>query len=137
MIRKRFQVWHKDGDNFTHVANVRTGNLIGALVFTLNRKDAPWQDYPEVEALVKDARSTTFGDRIVDPDGLAYSIHNFSGVGAGFREADSPAGDTRARFANLLRGKTDARSGLDRLLSEASERVEPQPNERERGGRDL
>jgi hypothetical protein len=39
----------------------------------------------------------------VNPDGLAYSIHNFSGVGAGFKEADSPAGDMRAKFAAVLK----------------------------------
>ncbi len=124
MIRKQFQVWHKDGDGFTHVANVRTGNLLGALVFTLDPKGGRWQDNPEVEAIVKDARNTTFGDRIVNPDGLAYSIHNFSGVGAGFKEADSPAVDMRARFADVLHVKVD-------------ERDKPQTKERERGGREI
>lgn len=100
---KQFQVWHKDDEGFTHVANVRTGNLLGALVFTLSPKGGHWQDNPEVDALVKNARSTTFGDRIVSPDGLAYSIHNFSGIGAGFKAADHP--DVRARFSELLRSR--------------------------------
>jgi hypothetical protein len=134
VIRKQFQVWHKDGDRFTHVANVRTGNLLGAMVFTLNPKGGHWQDNPEVEALVRDARNTTFGDRIVNPDGLAYSIHNFSGVGAGFREADSPAGDTQARFASLLHGQRSNRSDFGRLLDEAGERGKTQSREPERGG---
>lgn len=100
---RQFQVWHKDGESFTHVANVRTGNLLGALVFTLSPKDGHWQDNPEVEALVKNARATTFGDRIVNPDGLAYSIHNFSGVGAGFMAADPP--NLKARFSEILKSK--------------------------------
>jgi len=125
MTRKQFQVWHKDGDGFTHVANVRTGNLLGALVFTLDPKGGRWQDNPEVEAIVRDARNTTFGDRIVNPDGLAYSIHNFSGVGAGFKEADSPAGDMRAKFAAMLHGKTDERSGTQtRSREKESEGIE-------------
>ncbi len=124
MAIRKFQVWHKDGDGFTHVANVRTGNLLGALVFTLDPKGGRWQDNPEVEAIVKDARNTTFGDRIVNPDGLAYSIHNFSGVGAGFKEADSPAGDMRARFAEVLRMKNDERRGSQSI-------------ERERGGHEI
>ncbi len=121
MAIRKFQVWHKEGDGFTHVANVRTGNLLGALVFTLDPKGGRWQDNPEVEALVRDARGTTFGDRIVNPDGLAYSIHNFSGIGAGFMEADSPVGDMRAKFSEMLHRKTDRRA-------------EPQVKEREMGG---
>ncbi len=123
MVKKQFQVWHKCEDGFTHVANVRTGNLLGALVFTLNPKGGHWQDNPEVEAIVKDARSSTFGDRIVNPDGLAYSIDNFRGVGAGFMEADSPAADMRAKFADMLQAKSH-------------EREEPQTKELEWGGRE-
>jgi hypothetical protein len=107
---KQFQVWHKDGEGFTHVANVRTGNLLGALVFTLSPKEGHWQDNAEVEALVRNSRSTTFGDRIVSPDGLAYSIHNYSGVGAGFMAADHP--DLHARFSELLRSKQNVSKGV-------------------------
>jgi hypothetical protein len=116
MIRKQFQVWHKDGEGFTHVANVRTGNLLGALFFTLSRKDGHWQDNPEVEALASNVRDTTLGDRIVSPDGLAYSIHNFSGVGVGFKDVDHP--DMRARFSELLRSKQN------RQIDERSESLE-------------
>jgi hypothetical protein len=75
----------------------------------LSPKEGHWQDNPEVEALVKDVRSTTFGDRIVSPDGLAYSIHNFSGVGAGFMSADPP--DLKARFSEILKSKQGRQVG--------------------------
>jgi hypothetical protein len=75
-----YQVWHKKtGEVFTRVADVEIGNLLGALVLTMHRKDEAWQDLPQVTALVAPTRSTEFGDRIVDPDGVVYSIerHRF------------------------------------------------------------
>ena len=81
-----YQVWHKEGRELVHVADVHCGNLLAALVFTLHPKDGHWQDNPQVTALVGNARSTTFGDRIVDPDGTVYSVHNYEEIGAGFKE---------------------------------------------------
>ncbi len=80
-----YQVWHKNGEIFTRVADVNAGNLLAALVFTMHRKDGSWQDHPRVTTLVGPTRSTDLGDRIVDPDGVVYSIDR-TGLGASFRE---------------------------------------------------
>jgi hypothetical protein len=70
----RFEVWHRSGDEFTPVAAVRIGNLLGALVLTLSRKDEHWENGEHVVALQSDARSTDIGDVIVSPEGVAYEI---------------------------------------------------------------
>ena len=69
-----YQVWHSSGESYTPVALVHTGNLLGATVFTISRKDAHWQDGDRVTALVTDGRSTDIGDVIVCPEGVAYEI---------------------------------------------------------------
>jgi hypothetical protein len=85
----RYEVWHREGDDFMAVASVRVGNLLGALVFTMNRKDAPWSDNEQVTALLQNARSTDLGDVIVDPEGVAYQVQNTQ-HGLVFRPIDFP-----------------------------------------------
>jgi len=72
--RGQYQVWHQSGDGYRPVALVRAGNLLAAMVLTMNRVDAHWQDGESVTALVPDARATDIGDVIVSPEGVAYKI---------------------------------------------------------------
>jgi hypothetical protein len=80
-----YQVWHRNGESFTKVAEVKGGNLLAAVVLTMNRKDFPWQDNPEVKAFGEPTRSTDLRDRIVDPDGVVYSIER-DPLGVRFKE---------------------------------------------------
>jgi hypothetical protein len=72
--RGQYQVWHQSSDGYTPAALVSAGNLLAALVFTMSRRDAHWQEGEYVTALVPDARSTNIGDVIVSPEGVAYEI---------------------------------------------------------------
>jgi hypothetical protein len=72
--RGKYQVWHQSAEGFIPVALVSAGNLLAALVFTMNRTDGHWEKGEHVLALQPDARSTTIGDVIVNPEGVAYEI---------------------------------------------------------------
>ena len=87
---EKFQVWHRSGERFTPVALVRIGNLLGAVVLTMNSVDAHWQDGDRVTALVPDARSTDAGDVIVSPEGVAYEIKVTPHLGLVFDPIDFP-----------------------------------------------
>ena len=74
MPQGRYQVWHNGADGFVPVANVQAGNLLAALVLTINRTDAPWAENEHVVALLPNARSTDFGDVVVNSEGVAYQV---------------------------------------------------------------
>ncbi len=95
----RFEVWQKEGHEFMPVASVRAGNLLAALVYTMNRTDAPWSDNEQVIALLPNARSTDLGDVIVNPEGEAYQIQN-TRLGLIFKMIDFPQHrEAKALFA--------------------------------------
>ena len=73
-----YQVWHRNGEAFRHVANVEAGNYTAAVVLPLLKRGTPGTE--RVSWLVDDARPTGYGDKIVDPLGKAYRA-----LQAGFR----------------------------------------------------
>jgi hypothetical protein len=74
-----YQVWHKEVTGFRHVANVEGGNLLAALVLPHLNKDE--SEYKSVTPLVDDARASTFGDVIVNPEQVAFEIYKEADFG--------------------------------------------------------
>jgi hypothetical protein len=70
----RYDVWHKEGGDYLPVASVNVGNLLAAAVLSMHRVDARWQDGDHVLSGLPNTRSTTIGDVIVNPNGIAYEI---------------------------------------------------------------
>jgi hypothetical protein len=81
-----YQVWHRAGKEFHHVADV-TSNYMGAIVMTSVGREHPLAR--NVTWLVDQARPTTYGDKIVDPLGKAYELHKQE-VGPVLRETEMP-----------------------------------------------
>jgi hypothetical protein len=81
-----YQVWHKEDDGFVHAINVESGNLLGALIMPLVRDGEFGGD--RVTYLIEVARPSTFGDVIVNPEGAAYEIHDYKGMGPRFKEIE-------------------------------------------------
>jgi hypothetical protein len=79
-----YQVWHRDGEAFRHVANVEAGNTMAAVVLPLFRRGAPGTE--RVAWLVDPARPTTYGDKIVGPLGAAYELYKTDFGGTALRE---------------------------------------------------
>ena len=70
-----YQVWHKDGKTYKHVADVAAGDPQTAALRTMHGLLAPrWQDAEGVAALPGEHRSTEFGDIILAPDGEEYKF---------------------------------------------------------------
>jgi hypothetical protein len=113
--REKYQVWHQSSDGFTPVALVSVGNLLGALVFTMSRTDGHWENGDHVLALRPDARSTTFGDVIVNPEGVAYEVRA-TAHGVVFDPIDFPPyREQQALFAEWTQDYALAR---ERLVAE-------------------
>jgi hypothetical protein len=89
-----YQVWHRDGDVFRHVANVEAGNYMAAVVLPLFERGTPGTE--GVTWLVDSARPTTYGDKIVDPLGAAYEIYKPEYGGTALRETSIAAGRSNA-----------------------------------------
>lgn len=107
----KYQVWHRSEDGYTPVGLVTTGNLLGAMVFTMDRIDAPWTDGEFVRALVPDPRSTTIGDVIVNPEGVAHEITAADG-GLAFSPIDFPPyQEQKALFAEWTEDYALAKEG--------------------------
>jgi hypothetical protein len=70
-----FQVWHRQGKEYRHVADVNS-NALGAMLMTTHGfMDYPrWQDNPRVTAMPGEHRSTTLGDVLIGRDGQALEI---------------------------------------------------------------
>ena len=68
----RYQVWHKEGEGYVHVANADVGNLLAALILPLMPLGTP--ETERIMFLVEGTRLTDFGDVIVNPTGAAYQI---------------------------------------------------------------
>jgi hypothetical protein len=89
-----YQVWHRQGDVFRHVANVEAGNYMAALVLPMFKRGAPGTE--RVTWLIDSSRPTTFGDMIVNPRGTAYELYKPDGGGAALRETSLPAAEAPA-----------------------------------------
>ncbi len=70
-----FQVWHKQGKHYEHVATVES-NALGAIVMTTHgfMGYGRWPDNPAVSAMPGEHRSTTIGDVLIGPDGRSLQI---------------------------------------------------------------
>lgn len=68
----RYQVWHKEGEGYVHVANADVGNLLAALILPLMPLGTP--ETERITFLVEGTRLTDFGDVIVNSKGDAYQI---------------------------------------------------------------
>ena len=107
-----YQVWHKTDDGYVHAINVDSGNLLGALIMPLVREGQFGGE--RVTYLIDDARSSTFGDVIVNPEGAAYEIHDYKGMGPGFKEIEFlqhieiPAIEPQGRIRPLTEQLIDA-----------------------------
>ena len=81
-MRDAFQVWHRNGDNFRKVAEVKAGSVLEAVELTQNREspDDPhegerWIDQAGVIVAVEgNLRSTVAGDIILTPDGAGFMV---------------------------------------------------------------
>lgn len=138
--RGRFEVWHKEDDEWINVAKVQAGNLLAALVFTINRKDASWSDNVQVTAFLPDARSTEVGDVIVNPEGVAYQVQT-THDGLVFQVIDFP--QSRDQKALLAEWKADYLAARERDLAEVSQRspevswaANDNEKDQDRGGRE-
>lgn len=76
-----FQVWHKQGRHYEHVATVES-NALGAILMTSHgfMGYARWQDNPAVAAMPGDHRSTTIGDVLIGPDGRSLELSADDGL---------------------------------------------------------
>jgi len=70
-----YQVWHKQGKHYHHVAYVES-NALGAIVMTTHgfMGYARWQDNPRVTAQSGAHRSTTIGDVLINRAGQSLEI---------------------------------------------------------------
>jgi hypothetical protein len=70
-----FQVWHKQGERYEHVATVDS-NALGAVMLTMHgfMGHERWQDNPAVRAMPGGHRSTTIGDVLIGPDGRPLQL---------------------------------------------------------------
>ncbi len=61
-----YAVWHKQGNQYKHVASVES-NALGAILMTTHgfMGYARWQDNPRVTATPGEHRSTTIGDVLI------------------------------------------------------------------------
>jgi hypothetical protein len=89
-----YQVWHRDGEAFRHVANVEAGNYMAAVVLPMFKRGATGTE--RVTWLIDSARPTTFGDKIVDPRGAAYELYTPDLGGVALRETSMPGAETSA-----------------------------------------
>jgi hypothetical protein len=83
-----YQVWHRDGEAYRHVANVEAGNYMAAVVLPLFERGTPGTEL--VTWLAEPARPTTFGDKIIDPLGAPYEIYKPDFGGVALRKTSVP-----------------------------------------------
>ena len=107
-----YQVWHRDGEAYRHVANVEAGNYMAAVVLPLFERGTPGTE--RVTWLVDSARPATFGDKIVDPSGAAYEIYKPNYGGTALRETSMP----------------EARPSASREVTLSAEPARPLPGDR-------
>jgi hypothetical protein len=88
--QQTYQVWHREGERFTKVAEVKAAELQSAFFLTLGMKEIRWPDHRNVTAFVENPRSTTFGDVIIDHNGVAYCLHWYGRHELGFKETGVP-----------------------------------------------
>ena len=130
-----YQVWHRYGEAYRHVANVEAGNYMAAVVLPLFERGAPGTE--RVTWLIDLARPTTHGDKIVDPLGAAYEIYKPDFGGTALREASIPeakplVGRENALSAELARPSPDDRPPHP-WPSEIAEANRHQPSEKDQG----
>ena len=70
-----FQVWHKLGQHYEHVASVQS-NPLGAIMMTTHgfMGYKRWPENPAVSAVPGEHRSTDIGDVLIGPDGYSLEI---------------------------------------------------------------
>jgi hypothetical protein len=115
-----YQVWHKEGDGFRHVANVEADDLLTAVMMPYISEDD--QHYRPVTHMIGDARETTYGDVIVNPKHFAFEIYKSNVCYVGFRRVDF----LQEQFKAILSAKNNAGESLQRYekhLNEATERA--------------
>ena len=111
--RGEYQVWHIDDyeqallnrfrgaddpafpEAYTRVATVRAGSLDQVFALT-NDGENPWQENPGVIGI--DARCTSVGDVIIDPQGKPYRVEN-----TGFKELPASDESSLNRVERVLR----------------------------------
>jgi hypothetical protein len=70
-----YQVWHKEGEHYRHVADVAAADpQTVALKTQHGLLAARWQDGQGVTAMPGEQRSTEFGDIVLAPDGTEYKF---------------------------------------------------------------
>lgn len=83
-----YQIWQKAGKGFRHVANVEGGNHMAAVILPMLKRGTPGTE--RVTWLVKVARPSSVGDKIVDPNGVAYEIYRCDFGGIAIRKTGMP-----------------------------------------------
>ena len=132
-----YQVWHRDGDKFKKVADVRADDLRGAVDFTQNTSDFHLDDPHEGQRWVDQAgvisaadghlRSTRFGDIIIDPDGQEHVVTiRAGGESFGLRPTDTIHHQEYAAYL----AEQDLRYGFEQ--PEPSVELEATPEDQER-----
>jgi hypothetical protein len=100
-----YQVWHRNGEEYRHVADVEAGNYMAAVILPLIKRGEPGSE--GVTWLVDNPRSTTFGDKIVDPVGLPWEIYKHPVGAVSLRETAMPqAADKQYNPADGIRPGT-------------------------------
>jgi len=110
-----YQVWHKEVDGFRHVANVEADDLLTAVMMPyISEYD---QHYRPVTHMVGDARETTYGDVIVNPNHAAFEIYESNVCYVGFRRVDF----LHEQYREILAG--DSFRKFEKHLNQATERA--------------
>ena len=65
------EVWHRDGDTYRKAAEVNVADVQSAAILTAFRVEK-WAEHPSIRPEPGEQRSTTFGDIIIDPQGVEY-----------------------------------------------------------------
>jgi hypothetical protein len=111
-----FQVWHKQGTQYRHVATVNSTALGAMLMTTHGFMDYPrWQDNPAVMAMPGEHRSTTIGHVLIGQDGQSLEIAADDGLRLKPVASIAPkpsAGTDPAHSAKFQ--KRDESKGIDR-----------------------
>jgi hypothetical protein len=118
----------------THVANVQAASPDDAFWLT-NYLQSPWEQNQGVQALVDDPGSTSVGDVIVEPKGVAYRAEDdgFAKIDPAASHLPSPSeiagtaksAQTKQRNPPPLNERTESSSGKTRLSSPSEVAREP------------
>lgn len=127
-----YQVWHQDGDNYRKAAEVNIGNVEGAAILSAFRVER-WAEHPGIIPEPGEQRSTTFGDIIIDPQGVEYRLEMVKVEGyeaPGFTEVTTILEQGMAEWEveqQVLHPEIPVTPEFDRILSEIEEGWQKSP----------